>query len=353
MLTNTARAGLGADGTSGDHRAKISAWRRQSGALAAPAYRVTVKGRTGDAEGKTINLGKSKIEGQPEKFYSATEVEALIPQLRRRNALGFDIYLTPIDPAAHYLVIDDMKTGAAQLLAGLGHAPCLVQSSSAGNEQAVLKVAKAGRPKDEQQLANKLVQRLNEAHGDPKFSGVVHPFRMAGFSNKKPGKGNAFTRILVAVPRLCTRADELLQRLRDESDELAVQAQERRRIAHDARRQRGPACDSEEFELAEVFGRNDGAARAFRSAAAQVRVWVQLRGLVEDASRVDYRAALSMLQAGWSDAAVRAGMLAGSNGLTQRHRDVDDYIHRTVARAGAEAARLEAATRASERMRAS
>jgi hypothetical protein len=163
------------------------------------------------------------VEGQPEVFYVESQVEALIPQLRRRNALGFDIYITPIDPDHHYLVIDDMRSGASQLLASLGHQPCLVQSSSAGNEQAVLKVTKADRL-DEQKLANKLVQQLNQEHGDPRFSGVVHPFRMAGFSNKKPGRESAFTRILEAGHRLCHKAADLLQQLRQAADGLVVNA---------------------------------------------------------------------------------------------------------------------------------
>lgn len=331
-----------------DHQTKIAAWRRQAQALGAPAYRVTLKGRTGDAEGTTINLGKAKVEGQPERTYSAAEVEALIPQLRRRNAIGFDVYITPLDPAAHYLVIDDMKAGAAQLLEGLGHAPCLVQSSSAGNEQAVLKVPKVDRP-DEQQLANKVVAELNRDHGDPKFSGVVHPFRMAGFSNKKPGKASAFTRLLLAVPRLCARAGELLQRLRDQADDLAERARKQRqreRLEAAALRQAELQRDRGELEV--VFERDDDAERAFRRAAAGVRAWVKLRGLIEDASRVDYRACMAMLRAGFDEAQVRAGLFAGSDDLAQRHTNPEDYAERSVRKAVAALA-VERASAARER----
>lgn len=305
---------------------------------------MTLKGRVGEAEGKTINLGKPKDEGKPETFYAESQVEALIHQLRRRNVLGFDVYVTPIDPVHHYLVIDDMQAGAAQLLAELGHAPCLVQSSSAGNEQAVLKVAKVDR-QDEQQLANRLVQQLNQAHGDPKFSGVVHPFRMAGFSNKKPGKASAFTRILEAAPRLCSKAGALLQQLRQAADEALSRRKrqaEQERIEADALRQAQRSRDRDELEL--LFESDDDAERGFRRAVAVVRAWVGKRGLVEDASRVDYRAALSMLHAGFTEAEVRAGMLAGSDGLAQRHRDVEDYIQRTV-----RAASVARATERSER----
>lgn len=295
-------------------------------------------GRTGQAEGRRINLGKSRDEGAAERFYDADEVEALIPQLRRHNAQGFDVYVTPIDRSHHYIVIDDMKPGAAQLLAGLGHASCLVQSSSVGNEQAVLKVERIERP-DEQALANKVVQQLNMAHGDPKFSGVVHPFRMAAFSNKKPGRESAFTRILEAVPRLCSKASNLLQQLRQAADDLVERARKKReqeQIEADATRQAQRNRDRVDITI--DFDRGDDPEKGFRRAAAGVRAWVHLRGLTEDASRVDFRAAVAMLGVGWTEAQVRAGMISGSDDLAARHTDPDDYVRRTVSKAGIELA---------------
>ena len=293
-------------------------------------------GRTGQAEGRRINLGKPRDEGAAERFYDASEVEALISQLRRRNAQGFDVYVTPIDQRHHYIVIDDMKPGAAQLLAGLGHAPCLVQSSSVGNEQAVLKVERIERS-DEQALANKVVQQLNMTHGDPKFSGVVHPFRMGGFSNKKPGRESAFTRILEASHRICHKAAHLLQQLRQVADDLVERARKKReqeRIETDAARQAQRGRDRAEIEI--DFDRRDDPERGFRRAAAGVRAWVRLRGLTVDASRVDFRAALAMLGAGWTEAQVRAGMISGSDDLAARHTDPDDYVRLTVSKASIE-----------------
>jgi hypothetical protein len=330
-----------------DHQVKILAWREQAAALGAPVYRVSLIGRTGAAAEKRINLGKSRTDDQPETFYDAAEVEALIPQLRRRNATGFDVYVTPIDQAHHYLVIDDMKPGAARLLAGLGHASCLVQSSSQDNEQAVIKVPKVDRD-DEQSLANKLVQQLNMAHGDPKFSGVVHPFRMAGFSNKKIDRGNAFTRILEAGHRICQRAAELLQQLRQTADDLATRHRrlaDQERIEVDAQRQAKRSVGRDRLEV--LFDRGDDAERAFRRSAAGVRAWVKLRGLTEDASRVDFRAALAMLDGGWTSTQVQAGMLAGSDDLVGRHTDPTDYVQRTVRKAGIEHAAKPSASAAS------
>ena len=322
------------EGLTADHRKKIQAWSRQHEALQAPAYRVSLVGRTGSAEGQNINLGKARKAGDPEKTYTAVEVEGLIPQLRWRNASGFDVYVTPLDSAHHYVVVDDMKAGASKLLAGLGFAPCLVQSSSKGNEQAVIKVAKMDRA-DEQQLANRLVREMNTQHGDPKFSGAVHAFRMAGFSNKKPDRANALTRILQAGHRICARAAELLQQFRQAADSALAQRRrqtEQEQVELDARRQAQHISGRDQVEV--LFERDDDVATAFRRAVADVRDWVMLRGLAEDASRVDYQAAMAMLKAGWTDAEVRAGMMAVSDGLAQRHQDPEDYVQRTVRRAG-------------------
>jgi hypothetical protein len=294
---------------------------------------VSLIGHTGQAEGKRINLGKPRDEGAAERFYDASEVEALILQLRRRNAHGFDVYVTPIDQRHHYIVIDEMKPGAAQLLAGLGHVPCLVQSSSKDNEQAVLKVPRLDRP-DEQALVNKVVQQLNIAHGDAKFSGVVHAFRMAGFSNKKLGLESTFTRIIEAGHRICHKAADLLQQLRHAADGLVERARkklEQEQIEADATRQAQLNRDRAEIEI--DFDRGDDAERGFRRALAGVRAWVRLRGLTEDASRVDFRAVVAMLGAGWTDAQVRVGMTSGSDDLAARHTDPDDYVQRTISKA--------------------
>ena len=80
----------------------------------------------------------------------------------------------------------------------------------------------------------------------------------------------------------------------------------------------------------------------FRRAAAVVRAWIHLQGLTEDASRVDYRAAMAMLHSGWMEAQVRGGMSAGSDDLAARHSDPDDYVRRTVSKAGIELANKEA-----------
>lgn len=176
-------------------KAKISAWRRQHAALQSPEYRLTLKSRRENLQ--SFNHGKRK-EGQ-ERFFTADEVEGLLSYLSRQNSRGYDIYITPIDSAHHYLVVDDMHGDALQRLRAAGYQPALVQESSADNQQAVLKISRREDNRSEQSAANALVVELNREFGDPDFSGVVHPFRTAGLVNKKPGRGNAFTKILEAA----------------------------------------------------------------------------------------------------------------------------------------------------------
>ncbi|OYT87176.1 MAG: hypothetical protein CFE46_13290 [Burkholderiales bacterium PBB6] len=314
-----------------DHAYKVDAWRRQAAALGAPTYRITLVGRVGRAQGRAINLGKGRSAQQAEKFFDPAAVEALIPHLRHRNAAGFDIYVTPIDDQHHFMVIDDMKPGASGLLSRLGYAPCLVQTSSTRNEQAVLKTTKTHRF-DEQSLANCLVQEINKAHGDEKFSGVIHPFRMAGFSNKKPGRSNAFTRIIEAVPRLCKKAGERLAQLRDAADALADQLR-RKRIQLLSDKAMTDAVRTADARRQAREGRAVSSAAAFHEAAAAVRQSASDFGWKVDESRVDFQASMVMFADGWTESETMEGLMSSSPALSGRHLDTGAYALRTVQRA--------------------
>lgn len=318
-----------------DAAAKVAAWRQQSAALGAPAYRITLKPRReADDAGKKLaprNFGNEghKEKGTPERFWTAAEVEAAIPKLRRENARGYDIYITPIDNLHHYLVVDDMTPASAQALKAAGYRPVLIQQSSANNQQAIIKIERDKSRHDEQSLANNLVQTLNQLYGDPKFSGVIHPFRMAGFANKKPGKENAFTKIVEAGKELCRKAGEALAAIRQKVDDLLLQQSEQRRQAE--RTTRAEAVDRD------LDGQQAGdAVTAYRRAARYVQSWVKNMGLTEDWSRIDFQAAKSMLKGGWTGDEVQQGILAGSPGVIDRHNDPVDYAVRTVRNAAAE-----------------
>ncbi len=312
--------GAGDDAVSKALQAKQRAWREQSSALAAPAYRITLKARRDELS--TYNLGKGRAADGSERFYTAGEVEQLLPRLSRENARGFDVYVTPIDPAHHFLVIDDMQPGALERLRADGFAPCLVQSSSAGNEQAVLKLAK--QP-GEQKEANALVVELNRKYGDPNFSGVIHPFRLAGFANKKPGKGDVFTKVIEAAQRLCGRAGAMLAEIKAQA---AAERQER--VAASER----PARAARPVDVPDVPA---GALEAFRRSRARHAGLAVARGWVIDESRLDWAATLDALREGHAPADVAGAILALSPGLSVRHNNPADYASRTVENALREA----------------
>lgn len=294
--------------------AKRKAWDAQHGALQAPAYRLTLMTRRDGLA--SFNVGKDRGPDGTEKTYAAAEVRALIPYLSAHNARGRDIYLTPMDPDHHYMVVDDMTPRALDDFLAAGYAPALVQESSANNRQAVIKVRKEpGR--DEQKAANAVVVDLNRRFGDPNFSGVIHPFRMAGFSNKKPGRDNAFTRILKAAGGICARAmthlDEIRQRLAGDRIPAPVPRPGQAR-------QRPEAVRAPSSEAETAFDR----ARTLSEGLASRMGWTR------DESRLDHRAAQIMAGDGWQADEIAAAILARSPNLGDRHRDPLGYATRTA-----------------------
>lgn len=294
--------------------AKRRAWDAQHGALQSPAYRLTLMSRRDGLA--SFNVGKDRGPDGTEKTYDAAEVRALIPYLSAHNTRGRDIYLTPMDPDHHYMVVDDMTPRALDDFLAAGYAPALVQESSANNRQAVIKVRKKpGR--DEQKAANAVVVDLNRRFGDPNFSGVIHPFRMAGFSNKKLGRDNAFTRILKAAGGICARAmthlDEIRQRLAGDRTPAPTPRPGQAR-------QRPEAVGAPSSEAETAFDR----ARTLSEGLASRMGWTR------DESRLDHRAAKMMADEGWQADEIAAAILARSPNLGDRHRDPLGYATRTA-----------------------
>lgn len=263
----------------------------------------------------SFNVGKGRGADGAEKFYAPDEVRSLIPYLSAQNARGRDIYLTPIDQDHHYMVVDDMTETSLGDLIAAGYRPALVQESSAGNRQAVLKVPKE-RDRNEQKAANEVVVNLNRRFGDPAFSGVVHPFRMAGFSNKKPGRNNAFTRIVQAVGGICTRAMEQLDAIRA-------------RIVGE-RTATPNLPDAPRPRVADLPAASSASEAAFDRARQQAEGLAAHMGWQRDESRLDYRAAQTMAEDGWSRDEIAAAILTRSPNLGDRHRNPVDYAARTA-----------------------
>jgi hypothetical protein len=282
----------------------------------------------------SFSVGKDRGVDGAEKLFSASDVRALIPYLSSHNAKGRDVYLTPIDPAHHYIVVDDMTPIAVADFLAAGYRPALIQESSADNCQAIVKVPKIAGG-DEQKAANAVVVDLNRRFGDEKFSGVIHPFRMAGFSNKKRIRNNYFTRIVQAAGDLCARAAAALDAARQ-------------RFVTD----RGPSLSVPRHASQErhVSGVPDGtAAEAFDRARAMSEGLAALRGWTRDESRLDYRAAQIMAKSGFSADDIAAAILARSPDLQTRHKNPVSYASLTAENVSIEEPEGEQTPKASDR----
>jgi len=310
---------------------KEQVWDRQHSALQAPSYRVTVRGR-GAEDGKTINLCKRK-DGT-EATWTADEVKAQIPTLEYWNARGYDIYLTPIDDQYHHILVDDLTAKGVEYIQSMGYSPCLIQVSSADNYQAILRVPKAETSPEEQSAANILLQKLNAlpdgCGGDRAISAPRHPFRMTGFYNKKPSRGNVQTKIKLLKPdTVCAKATLELQVIREErAITRAKDATKQRRTAIETIRDRtiqrpdGETSADKDFRFR--WNKFHGLARK----NVREGIWQNV-----DDSAIDYRACKEMMQAGYSEEDTALALQRCSPGLFDRHRNPDDYVRRTIAAA--------------------
>ena len=183
---------------------------RQLDALAAPAYRITVMRQTADGEQIGQNLGKSK-DGAPERHWTRDEVLDKVGELSAANLAGGNVFITPIDPDAYHVLIDDLDGRRLDEMRQEGYQPAAVMESSPGSLQAVLKVDRR-YPKA---AVNEWFKDMNRARGDQAITGLVHPFRLAGFENRKAkhcgddGK-YPFVGLREAVGAFCERAKQVI-----------------------------------------------------------------------------------------------------------------------------------------------
>ena len=314
-----------------DHIQKIKAWELQHSALQAPEYRITVVPRRDDSK-KTFSIGKRK-DGT-EKLFNGDEVKDLIGKLRRLNALGYDIYLTPVDKNQHYILLDDTTQKKIDDLKNKGLQPVLVQQSSAGNLQAVYKAGRDSERKHkvEQKDGTRLLRILNRFHGDKKITGAIHPFRMSGFTNAKPKNEvngvRPITRIL-EVSDGNSLPSELMIRLREKTDkklavekikeekqarQIAILTVDKTLSAHDIR-----------SKYASYYKKHEGLYK---------KIW-QSQGKKLDQSTLDYRVAQDLIVDGYGKRQIENVIVDMSPDLSARHDNVQDYVERTVDKAAA------------------
>jgi uncharacterized protein (DUF736 family) len=310
---------------------KESAWKEQSAVLGAEFYRITIVERPrAGGRGRSMNVGKGKGPNGEEKFYTAEEVREMIPRLEFWNAKGNDIYVTPIDPHFHYILCDDLPLSGKKYVEE-NYSPVLVQSSSKNNWQAVLKVSRMENTKEEQSAANELMRRINvESGGDEKISAVVHPFRLAGFMNKKPERNNEYTRIIAANPgAISLRAEKELEEIRAERKAEAekVEREKRENAIRTTEKTRKNIILSRpqdetilDFHFREIWGKN----QRFAQKMIENGKWQEI-----DYSRLDFRTVKELLQGGYEPEKIEEALVKCSPELASRHK-TEEYVYRTI-----------------------
>jgi hypothetical protein len=286
---------------------KLTAWKIQSAALSAPKYRVTLM-RRGDGRNYSRDTAKNALA---ERFFTADDVGDHIGELTLENERGWNVFVTPIDTERHYIVIDDVpNVDAVTNIEKHGYVPRLVQSTSKNSIQMILCLPKLAE-KHEQQNANKLVVKLNQNFGDPGFTGVVHPFRLAGFRNKKPGRENAATEILATANSVtCKKAADELAAIRAEAQQRAV--------AHPLR---APTLNK---PCTSMHVTAPGGTR-YTELRSGFEYGCQVKGWPVDDSLIDFKTAKQMAADGFSVDDIAAAIFALSPRLFDRHPNADGY----------------------------
>lgn len=307
-----------------------NALNRQLTALDAKGYRVTLQVADKDATPalQTYNHGKGKGTAGAELFYKATDLTAMIPQLRRENARGYNVYITPFDDQQHYLLVDDLTNESLTRFTAVGYTPNLLQSTSPTKMQGVFVLPKADVEKP---AHDALFNELNEKFGDQKITGYVHPFRAAGFTNAKPKyrteKGlRPIVRILNTAKGACKTALAWARAFMANTD-----------LAAAPRPVKTSVKDSVSDELKRSLpAANPDAAPSVKASleATEFYKWIAIRYADEiagiDYSRADWMLCNRMQAKGFTPVDIGLAMWSHSPGIHERHTDVIRYLDDTL-----------------------
>lgn len=259
------------------------------------------------------------------------------------------MYITPIDDSKHFIVVDDMTPDKEKALIDAGVKPAIIQKSSDSNKQAIIVIDREPG-KDEQKLANQLVVRLNKKFGDEKFSGVIHPFRMAGFSNKKDGKKNYLTTVEISIRRKCNKVSVEMKKIR---------YADRQKNQHDDRLKKEMSIKEEtdkersrRLSKIDTDGQINGntVEQAYRREVRKTVGLAKKKGWELDWSRVDFAATKELLKAGYRADLVEKAIIEASPELADRHRDAARYAADTVNNARADAEVIKALNERAQRV---
>lgn len=279
--------------------AKGKAVGAQLAAIGAERYRITLM----HAEKPTYNMGKPKNNDEPERFYTADEVLDLIPTLSHRNFQGYNIFITPMPEfGRRYILLDDIRdmTKAQELQ------PCLIMQTSPKSSQALYKVD-ADEP-----AARAVFNNINKKWGDPKITGLIHPIRLAGFTNRKAKYEKngvyPFIKILEAAGVVSDKIKELTRR--------AASALQTTAAIMTPRKTPKPTADP----IASKTDKNTDAISEWYQ--QQIAYW----GDKADYSRIDRRLCIKLAESGYTESETQSILFKVSPNITGRHPDIDRYL---------------------------
>lgn len=314
-------------------RAVKAAWRRQLDTLGADRYRLTMFHRD---EGRTFRAGKHKGEIQ-EAFWTADQLLASVQETSRRNwQRDYNVYITPFSDTLTYFLVDDVMPEAKARMDAAGFRPLLHQQTSWHSWQAVLAVPKADMGDDPgRRLANLVFQRLNQAYGDAGIGGQIHPFRAAGFQNRKPKYRNADDRY-PTVDVINTHPGLVCDATRELVREIAARAPaDRARPAMAAGAAQDQLSEAGRAKIASCQAR-PGLVQYAQDSYERL---AERYGSDLDASRADFKIAIGLLHRGASLTEAIAVLLATTPDMRGRphYRDPEGYMLRSVLAAKAAA----------------
>ena len=321
-------ATAGDEGFGTDDRVKVKAhiyakrkrWEEQSKALGAQRYRITCVSRV---EGKgTWVVGK---KGDTEEFYTAEQVMDMIEMLSAKNAQGYDIYVTPIDPSRHYFLLDDLKKEQVDNVVKAGFEPALVLESSKDNFQVLIVCDRVVEDPNDAELedaaAKRVLDMLKRKFEADKNVNLNQPFRMAGFNNKKQARNNFIVKIHdwseKTDPRVRKAIDELKPSMKVQDHDVKPRKQK------DSSVQRHEVSQ----DILQEFKKLWREQRDLAYTKVKSGDWKKI-----DPSIIDFRVACEMLRAGYNASVVK-DCLFYSPKVEDRHANVADYVARTVRKA--------------------
>jgi len=165
------------------HKMKREQFTRYAEAVGAALFRILVTEFT--PEGTKAFVYDRKNGGYEGK--TQEQVLEAIPKLSALAHHGKNVYVFPLSPDKHHILVDDLTQKKLDLLKADGYSPACVIESSPANYQAILTVPsiEGDREKD-REAANGITRELNQKYGDPHLSGSVHAHRLPPFPNCKP-----------------------------------------------------------------------------------------------------------------------------------------------------------------------